>query len=39
MALKATIFRADLSISDMGRNYYHDHSITIAAIHQRPTSA
>jgi uncharacterized protein YaeQ len=30
MALKATIFKADLSISDMARNYYHDHSITIA---------
>ena len=30
MALKSTIFRADLSISDMARNYYHDHSVTIA---------
>jgi len=30
LALKATIFKADLSISDMTRNYYHDHSITIA---------
>jgi uncharacterized protein YaeQ len=30
MALKATIFKADLSIADMARNYYHDHSITIA---------
>jgi len=30
MALKATIFKADLSISDMARNYYHDHSLTIA---------
>lgn len=30
MALKATIFKADLSISDMTRNYYHDHSVTIA---------
>jgi uncharacterized protein YaeQ len=30
MALKATIFKADLSISDMSRNYYHDHSITLA---------
>jgi len=30
MALKATIFKADLSISDMSRNYYHDHSLTIA---------
>ena len=30
MALKATIFKADLSISDMDRNYYHDHSVTLA---------
>ncbi|MDH4161933.1 MAG: YaeQ family protein [Nitrospirota bacterium] len=30
MALKSTIFKADLSISDMTRNYYHDHSVTIA---------
>ena len=30
MALKATIFKADLSISDMARNYYHDHSLTLA---------
>jgi uncharacterized protein YaeQ len=30
MALKATIFKAELQISDMGRNYYHDHTITIA---------
>jgi uncharacterized protein YaeQ len=30
MALKATIFKAELQISDMSRNYYHDHSLTIA---------
>ena len=30
MALKATIFKADLSISDMTRNYYHDLSVTLA---------
>lgn len=30
MALKATIFKADLSISDMARNYYGDHSLTLA---------
>jgi uncharacterized protein YaeQ len=30
MALKATIFKAELSISDMTRNYYHDHAITLA---------
>lgn len=30
MALKATIFKAELSISDMDRSYYGDHSLTIA---------
>jgi uncharacterized protein YaeQ len=30
MALKSTIFKADLQISDLGRNYYQDHSLTIA---------
>lgn len=30
MALKATIFKADVSISDMDRNYYQDHPLTIA---------
>lgn len=30
MALKATIFKAELQISDMGRNYYRDHSLTLA---------
>jgi uncharacterized protein YaeQ len=30
MALKATIFKADLSISDMTRNYYHDLTVTLA---------
>jgi uncharacterized protein YaeQ len=30
MALKATIFKADLQIADMDRNYYHDHSLIIA---------
>lgn len=30
MALKATIFKADISISDMDRNYYSDHNLTIA---------
>lgn len=30
MALKATIFKAELQIADMDRNYYHDHSLTIA---------
>ena len=30
MALKATIFKAELSITDMDRNYYNDHNLTIA---------
>jgi uncharacterized protein YaeQ len=30
MALKSTIFKAELQISDMGRGYYGDHSLTIA---------
>ena len=30
MALKSTIFKAELQISDMDRNYYHDHAVTIA---------
>jgi len=30
MALKATIYKADLSIADMDRNYYHEHNLTIA---------
>jgi len=30
MALKATIFKAELQIADMDRNYYQSHSLTIA---------
>lgn len=30
MALKATIYKVELSIADMDRNYYADHSLTIA---------
>lgn len=30
MALKSTIFKADLQIADMDRNYYDNHSLTIA---------
>jgi uncharacterized protein YaeQ len=30
MALKATIYKADLQIADMDRNYYQEHSLTIA---------
>lgn len=30
MAIKATIFKADIQIADMDRNYYADHSLTLA---------
>ena len=30
MALKATIFKAELRIADMDRSYYRDHALTIA---------
>ncbi len=30
MALRSTVFKADLQISDMMRNHYGDHSLTIA---------
>ena len=30
MALKATIFKAELQIADMDRNYFHEHTLTIA---------
>ena len=30
MALKATIFKAELSVADIDRGYYADHSLTIA---------
>ena len=30
MALKATIFKADIQIADMDRHYYHEHTLTIA---------
>ena len=30
MALKSTIFKAEIQISDLGRGYYADHSLTIA---------
>jgi uncharacterized protein YaeQ len=30
MALKATIFKADLSIADLDRNHYADYSLTLA---------
>ena len=30
MAIKATIFKADIQIADMDRHYYQDHSLTLA---------
>jgi len=30
MAIKSTIFKAELQITDMDRHYYQDHSLTIA---------
>lgn len=30
MAIKAIIYKAELQISDIDRNYYHDHALTIA---------
>ena len=30
MAIKSTIFKADLQITDLDRHYYRDHSLTIA---------
>ena len=30
MAIKATIFKTEIQISDMDRNHYQDHSLTIA---------
>lgn len=30
MALKATIFKAEIQIADMDRNYYADHTLTLA---------
>ena len=30
MAIKATIYKADLQIADMDRNYYADHALTLA---------
>lgn len=30
MALKATVFKVDLQIADMDRNYYQSHALTIA---------
>jgi uncharacterized protein YaeQ len=30
MAIKATVYKADLQISDMDRNYYQNHALTLA---------
>jgi uncharacterized protein YaeQ len=37
MALKATIYKAELQIADMDRHYYADHALTIA-LHPSETS-
>jgi uncharacterized protein YaeQ len=39
MALKATIYKAELSIADMDRNYYETHQLTLARHRPKPTSA
>jgi uncharacterized protein YaeQ len=30
MAIKATVFKAELRIADIGRGYYRDHAVTVA---------
>lgn len=30
MAIKATVFKANLQVADMERHYYHDHALTLA---------
>jgi len=30
MALKSTVYKAELQLSDMDRNYYQAHSLTLA---------
>ena len=30
MAMKATIFKVELNVADIDRNYFHDHKLTIA---------
>ncbi|MEX0960136.1 MAG: YaeQ family protein [Burkholderiales bacterium] len=30
MAIKATVFKAELHIADIGRGYYRDHTVTVA---------
>lgn len=30
MAIKSTIYKIDLQVSDMDRNYYHQHTLTLA---------
>ena len=30
MALKATVFKAELTVADMDRHYYADHALTLA---------
>ncbi len=39
MALKATIYKAELSIADLERGYYAEHNLTLARILRKRTSA
>ena len=39
MAIKSTIFKANLSIADIDHNYYADHNLTLAPTPAKPTSA
>jgi uncharacterized protein YaeQ len=38
MALKSTVYKAELSIADMDRGYYRDHALTSPATRPRTTS-
>jgi uncharacterized protein YaeQ len=38
MALKATIYKVELSISDLERHYYAEHNLTLAMHPSRPKS-
>lgn len=38
MALKATVFKAQISLSDMDRNLYQDFSLTLARHPPKPMS-
>ena len=38
MALKSTICKAELHVSDLDRHYYQAHNLTLAGILPKPTS-